>query len=71
MLLKDTYIVLCDSCGKPIDGEVILVPSSKGISTDWVYHSTPTECANADELRMDWRRDAKRKKSKTHNRTRA
>ena len=50
-------ILFCRSCSKPIVGEHFIVPAKDGIkATKFVYHMTPTDCANAEELRKDWYR---------------
>lgn len=60
---------LCYSCNKPIVGTDFLVVNSTRTSAKQKYHSTPQECASADQLKRDWYRQ--NDKTKTHNRTKA
>ena len=64
--LKDMDIHLCESCGRIIQDEYTLV---KGGWREWMYHTSPTECSKAKELKRDWIRNAK--KAKAYNRTKA
>ena len=51
-------IVFCRSCSKPIvDDRYYTIPSVKSSSdTKYIFHLTPMDCANAEELRKDWYR---------------
>jgi hypothetical protein len=50
-------ILFCRSCSKPIVGEYYTVPAKNNIkATKFIYHMTPMDCANAEELRKDWYR---------------
>ena len=46
--LRNDYVVLCDSCYKPIEGKSVMVSGKKPMDT-WIYHESPTDCANAFE----------------------
>lgn len=35
----------CDSCGKPISGDVNVVKSNKSAAANQNFHKTPEECA--------------------------
>lgn len=46
--LRNDYVVLCDSCYKPIEGKSIIVNGKTPMDT-WIYHESPRDCANAVE----------------------
>jgi hypothetical protein len=67
--LQSKDIVLCANCNKPVTGEALVVKNKLRDKEKFVYHTTPTECANAPQLARDWKRIGKQ--TKTHNGTQA
>lgn len=48
---KNSQFKTCDSCGKPIAGEVKTVKLKKRIQAANYFHATPEECASAPDVK--------------------